>query len=210
MSKTTKRTQPKLDHAEKAVDQPELEPAKAGDLLTQVKKGRWTAAEDQFLRDNAGKLTSREIGTKLGRSHESTRKHASNIGVSLQLKTPTLVDLIKPLASKMSTAEIAKKLNTSQGNIRRAASGHGISLIRKDKLWTREQDNYLRKNSALLTAAEIGRVIGRSKAAVTQRATNIGISLAKHHRPHHQVNSLKSQKTLPLKFKDLPLPDDCR
>jgi hypothetical protein len=42
---------------------------------------RWTEAEDNFMRENYGKLTCREIATYLSRSHWSVMVHARSLGI---------------------------------------------------------------------------------------------------------------------------------
>lgn len=50
----------------------------------------WTTAEIEFLRENAGTLTQREISQELKKSYWSVYKQAGRLGLSLRVHKPNL------------------------------------------------------------------------------------------------------------------------
>lgn len=64
------------------------------------------------------------------------------------------------------------------------------------RLWTRHDDQFLRRNAGIKYCGEIARELGRSKESVYHRANTLGVRLARKPKP-------KPQKKMPENFSAL-------
>lgn len=74
---------------------------------------KWSKKETQYLLDNYGKIDNKILSTKLGRSLDAIRWHASKLGLTNKEKEWTKEELkfLYENMSSLSYKEIAKKLD---------------------------------------------------------------------------------------------------
>lgn len=107
--------------------------------------------------------------------------------VCVRAWTPEEDELLIALYPLMTCKEITKHLNRPERGIRAHARRfiqRGI-LTAKRKLFTPEQDAFIRANRHNMTVSEVATHLGRSKDCVSKRTRLLGISYRKTGDLHH-------------------------
>ncbi len=78
-----------------------------------------------------------------------------------------------------SLPDMAKMLGKSKSIVKAAASRYKLKkkIFFFKKTWTKQQDSFLRKNYKKHTAIEIGKMMGKTRAAIQARLNVLGIKL---------------------------------
>ena len=169
---------------------------------------KWTTSEVNFLRENAGKLTDREISEKLGktipavyckrRSLEKVKNPRPAVDAK-EIKAKHFKSwskeeesLLKEEFNKTPIKELAQVLGRTEDAVKVRAYTLGLiptSEERPRTKWTEEEIKYIKKNIYSKSYEEIGEYLGRSAAAVASKASTLKISRS----------PLRKKKNLPLK-----------
>ena len=153
---------------------PNYTPSKIG------KNKKWTERELNYLRDNWGKKTKKEIAAKLKRSVESVR-FQGNVRMQLNLRpikrwTKTEEDFIKENYLESTYSEMGEVLGRSHGSIAVKATHLGLKKQDSPKYWNKAQDKILKRmKKEDYPTNVISHVLGRSEQAISNRLRKLEI-----------------------------------
>lgn len=139
---------------------------------------KWTAEEDDFIRESYDKWYTSAIAEKLNRSEASVRKRAWSLGLTTQRGsfsdlTPDIVDFITKNYSTMNTKDISEYTNISESRVRRFAISRGLTKARFIG-WTKEQEQFLIDNASL-TYQELAKHLDKTEKAVAKKMKEMGM-----------------------------------
>lgn len=138
-------------------------------------KGRpWTAADDDYLRAHHTEQTQQQMGDALGRQQSVIRRHLIMLGLHQAHAwwSETEEANLRTWYGKQKTAWIAAQL----GRTVHAVNSHAQELgLRPEDTrgrlpWTQEEDEQLKQLYPTQTYAAIAQALGRSEAAIKNRA----------------------------------------
>ena len=150
---------------------------------------KWSEEEVNFLRANAGTMTSHEIGKHLNRSHSGVSRHASkldiqilhrycgsslgaNPGVKLvRVWTKSDVNNLYSFSSYMRVEDIAKRLDRSMASINFKMRSLKIRYF---------QGKY--------TMCELARMFGMSNQGIGYRRDKLGLTFRTRKQPRGPTN----------------------
>lgn len=140
----------------------------------------WTPAEDQFLRNNYGRLSPQEIADHLARTRDLVVWRAGLLGVRKPrnpLWSPAETKFLRDNYPQMQIGEICAYLGRSNAAVRQQAARAGISKIgRPDSAWTVDEDDLLSDLYGTMSPDRIAGLLGRSRSAIVHRAMKIGVN----------------------------------
>ena len=91
---------------------------------------KWTKEEIEFLKKNASKMTLYELGEKLGRSRESVRWKARELGLKVKSEQPLWEpwekEFLKKRAHKYTVNELAEILGRTKSSVRSMLNVMGL------------------------------------------------------------------------------------
>ena len=170
---------------------------RAINLRINVNKPKWTVSEVNFLKDNIGVLSDKEISKVLGKTVPAIYcKRRSLSKVKNLHPVPDVVEvkkqnnhfkawskkeekLVKDNFNKISIKDLAKQLGRTEDAIKGRAYTLGLipkSEERPRTKWTKEEVKYIKKHINSKTYEEIGEYLGRSSAAIASKASSLKIS----------------------------------
>ena len=106
---------------------------------------RWTMEEIKFLKDNEGKLTLKQIAEKLGKSASS-------------------VSCKRMSLKRVKTLRVTPTIKTEE-----------VPTNNHFKVWTKEDEQYLKSNYGVTPVAIIAKKLGRTEDAIKGRAYAFGL-----------------------------------
>ena len=138
---------------------------------TKRRKGEWTRKEVSFLKENVGLMTSLEISKELGRTSNSIKLKASQMGLSLQINPWTEADLevlTQRIQEGVSMRDVARELGRKADAVRAKASYLMISSSRR---WGEEEIQLLLslRDNESLSFQEISTHLNRSTHSVSRK-----------------------------------------
>ena len=161
---------------------------------------RWTAEEIQFLKDNEGKMTLKEIAEKLGKSYSAAScKRMSLKRVKTLRVVPTVnVDEAAPVENhfkawskedekylkdnygSIPVSVMAKKLGRTEDAVKGRAYVFGLvdEKTTTRAKWTKEEIVFLKKNVNKKTNEEMAQYLGRSIASVAGKLSELKLKKA--------------------------------
>ena len=95
---------------------------------------------------------------------------------------------LKRNSKRMTASELMKMFNVSWIQIHHRCKKLGISPVRKSqkrpqvKIWTIEEDQFLKRNSENMTVSEFMKTINASRIQINHRCKKLGISPKKNYR----------------------------
>ena len=121
----------------------------------------WTKKEVKFLRNNWSIMTGSQIAEELGRKKSAVYSKAVNLGLRKNIK------------HKVSTPKSLKKIEVNKGVQKKLTFSSTEPVVKEVKKcsrtpWTPE-DEFLKNSFKLLTYEEIGKKLGRTKLAISDR-----------------------------------------
>lgn len=124
-----------------------------------IKKELWTNKEVKFLRNNWSVMTGLQIAQKLGRNRSAIYAKATSLGLRKNIRHKVTTPKTLQAAKVTEPVSIQQKFDFAQEapkkEVRRA--------------WTPEEDQILRDLLHKVTAAELGRRLGRTRQAICDR-----------------------------------------
>ena len=149
-------------------------------------KKRWAQEEKNFLRENIGKMPYKEIARHLCRTVQSVEYKVHDMKLTWKKKwTEEEVKFLKENVGKMSYEDMGRVLGRTEQSISGKCYTLGIHAGCKKRAlyyrngWTEEEKDFLRKNIRQLSYEEIGKKLGRTKAAVDGMAQKLNITVNK-------------------------------
>ena len=138
----------------------------------------WTDEQDEFLRQNHRTMSFKQIAEQLGRTEAACGTRARLLGLRKEKEWSKDEDeFLKQNYRVMTFKEIAEHLGRSKDSCKARSGILGIRVKKQisHKLWTDEQDEFLRQNYLTMPIKEIAEHLGRSEKACTHRANRIGL-----------------------------------
>ena len=134
--------------------------------MTKVEKKAWSRKEIKFLRNNWSVMTGSDIAKELGRGSRAVYAKAVNLGLRKNIKHKVTS---RKVEAKVKPAPVVQR-TFSFGNTHVA-----IKMNESRVNWTPEEDRFLEDSYNLLTAAEIGERLGRTRLSVCNRIRKKGL-----------------------------------
>jgi hypothetical protein len=127
----------------------------------------WSTYEDNYLRRNFGKKTAQSIGRTLHRTTDAVQLRAARLGLGKR-RNPTYTAeeraLIKQqYAEGVSATKIAEQMGRPVTSIRTRLNRWGY---KSGRVWTKREENYLRKHYLDMMVSEMAKKLGRTTSAV--------------------------------------------
>jgi hypothetical protein len=184
---------------------------KAKKIDTVTHSPMWTDEQVAILRENVGKLTSREIGAKVGRGKNAVLKKIEQLGLSgkkigLQRGTQLAwtkhqLEQLKLRGPSMTVTQFSKEYGLTENQVRSKIRTEGIKMA-PVVLWTSEQEEILRSSKC---ATEAAKRIGKSRKAVVNKAKKLGYKFPEQVHRETPIATRKPEKkalTNPRKTKE--------
>mgnify|MGYP001229245759 CR=1 FL=1 len=138
------------------------------------RKGRWTRAELDRLRDSYGLRPDETIARELGRSAQSVRKMAEELFRDAQKQGPWTASDIQQLKRYLGASApetiariLGRDLNEVQEQI------FELGRIQQNTRWTREENAELRRLYGTRSDADLAAIFGRPMEAVERQAAKL-------------------------------------
>ena len=131
------------------------------------RKFNWTVEQDQFLKDNWGKMSAHQIKNKFGCSWQLVVEKADKLGLARPVSngwSEDEVETLKKLAEKYHYTKIAKRLGKSERAIYQKAKQLGLVLRQDYRQWTVAEEEYLSDNWGRLSLVTMA---GKMKRSLT-------------------------------------------
>lgn len=135
---------------------------------------RWTENDIKVIRDGAGIRSWKEIADEIGKSYGAVASLANSLGIKGRPRGAYYGNGFQK--GKDNPAYVD---GTSVEKIRVEIDGKKIyrkKYLSVDFWWTEEMDQVLRDNIEVLRFSEISKLVGRSNAAVANRARYLGLN----------------------------------
>lgn len=124
----------------------------------------WSTSEDEYLRQNFLDFSDEELAAELHRSSTAVQARRSILGLQrfkmLPDYTQEEIDYLIANHSHKEIAELAAHLNRPIGSVAAKCSRLGLKKWHADP-WSEDELEFLYKNSATMSAAEISKALGR-------------------------------------------------
>lgn len=140
---------------------------------------RWSSEDIKYLKNRHKTQTAQSIAEVLGRSANSVRTKAYELGLEKQPPTWSKeeIEYLKVIYLEMGAERAAKELGRTLSaihtKIREIGGGRASIGPRVD--WSEEELDYLRQNYQTSSLEELTAHLGRTKNAVNRRATMLGL-----------------------------------
>ena len=161
---------------------------------------RWADEEVEFMKENADKLTNKQIAEKLGRSIGSVALKTCDLGLKRRNKrknwTDEEVEFMKENIDKLTYVQMGYKLDRTAECVRAKAKALGISNLHnidnldRFKSWTKDEEQYI-LNHLDSSNYELARALGRGVASIRGKKHHMGLSTPASKR---QVTKNKDKK----------------
>lgn len=138
------------------------------------RKGRWTRAELDRLRDSYGLRADEAIARELGRSAQSVRKMADELFREACNNGPWTASDIQQLKRYLGASTpqtIARILGRDLAQVE--AQIFELGRIQQNTRWTREENNELRRLYGTRSDADLAVIFGRTTEAVERQASKL-------------------------------------
>lgn len=141
----------------------------------------WSESDLDYLKNNYGKISSEEIAKYLKRSSNSIRHKARRIGLAEKRNfwdEDEEIYLEYFALEKDSNLEVAavflgRSVNSVQLHLNLIRKGRKDYYV--NRVWTSQEDEYIRKHHKSYSYKIIGHNLGRSHKAVGERARQLGL-----------------------------------
>ncbi len=139
----------------------------------------WTRKMEKYLKDRAGKQSSKSIAKNLGVSYRSLKTKSSRMGVSLRVEKYRLwgegeINLLthfvqKAQTRKISWDQISQSIGRTPSSCRKKASELGLNLGLK-KEWKMTELSYVHRSRSLgVSYKEISLTLNRPENSIRKR-----------------------------------------
>lgn len=120
----------------------------------------WTKEEDEYIKENFGKVTLSNMSKVLKCSISTIQKRAASLGFEVTYKTVRRwtdeeITFLKISSTKYLNKTIAKRLNRPVNEVNKKARELGITLIFKRPIWKKWKVDYLVDNLNKMSLAKI-------------------------------------------------------
>lgn len=159
---------------------------KARELGRHIGNKPWTKKDLALLRRKYGRVPVNELAKELARTVRALQTIASERGLTRRVKktTPAMVKTIVAKAGKVNREVIARELGIGRDRVARIARERGrvSNDVWWQRIWTPEEDAYLRKHYSTDYMVDIARHLDRHVAALSSRTRKLGLAKQKGHR----------------------------
>lgn len=147
----------------------------------------WSDEDVKLLKDNYSSMTDEELGALLGRTANSIerKRHSLNLKKKIQYSKIKITDEIKEEIKNLdvSVREAYKLLHPKYGitrdQIEKFYKDSGISN-RAPRKWTKEEDDFIKKNTDVISTYDIAQKLNRTPVSVSKRRHALGIKCNKN------------------------------
>ena len=168
-----------------------------GAVLSEKFGSKYTAEEDDFIRENIDRLTVAEMARKLGRTEVSVQSRRCKIGAKTQKQrkwTKEEETFLRKHRRDMSIRQIASALGRTKSSVEHKIKSLGIEK-HNFREWTYNEEMLL---YFPLTEEEISQKTGRSKRSVVRRMKAYGIREIKQWTKAHDEVLRRSYGKVPI------------
>ena len=143
----------------------------------------WTKEEIEYLEKNYQVKTDKEIAIHLGRTRDAIERKRSKLGLNknkkLNLSDHDIEDI---LLSKLTYQEIAQKYGISREQARSIfRKRKSKAYVASVKLWTQEEENYLKENYKTMGDFTIATQLKRTPASILKKRVQLGLLRKEFH-----------------------------
>ena len=131
-----------------------------------MKKELWTTKEVKFLRNNWSVMTGADIAEHLGRKKSAVYSKAVSLGIRKNIKH-----------KKASTPRSLSVKSKAPKGVQQTLNLSNVKTVKEFNRtpWSPEEDKFLMDSYKLLTYSEIGRRLGRTSIAISNRMRKKGL-----------------------------------
>ena len=146
----------------------------------------FTAEEDQFLRDNYGTKTIKQLSEEMGRSTHSLNNRIQRLGLreSVRIRNPWTEEedaYLRQYVNSQSAKDIGAHLGRTSNSVAsriRKLDLRAEPLCRK---WTEEDDEYLVRHYGSKKLSSIAKKLGRTTESIERRISRLGLGGVRSH-----------------------------
>ncbi len=138
----------------------------------------WTDGEIVYLKKHYGRVSVAELAEELGRTTDAVELKAGKLGLRRKVRKLSLEEIqwVIDNLGQISYEKMARELGVSNGRILRIAAKHNYRPRPNNRVWTADEDEYLREHYGKKTRREIAEAIGRTVPLVSWRARKLGLT----------------------------------
>lgn len=138
---------------------------------------KWTKEEDDFLRENIGRLTHEELAKELERSVYAVGSRIRDNGLSVRNKAiwrDEEIQFLKDNINELSYKEIGIKVNKAENVVQTMVKKLGLQkTIRR---WTDLEINFLVANYCKMEMKDLSSALNRKDKDIMSKANKIGLT----------------------------------
>lgn len=143
-----------------------------------MNKHIFSKEEEKYILDNWGKISIHAMKNNIGCTWNAVYVFAKDNNLNLPKSNAWSDDDVEKLieyAEKYDFKKIAKKLDRTENAVYLKAKRLGISLIQTRKVWTLEEEKYLKDNWGTVTIETLSSKMHRSIFSLKVRAVRLGL-----------------------------------
>lgn len=148
------------------------------DINERIRRKPFTIEEDYYLKENYGKLSTREMSENLGREVWAIQRRLLVLGISHNEKsaeyTEEEINFLKENYGKMSCVEMGKILGRTPQGVNYKCVSLGIANERPN-FYSKEEDDFIKENYKNMAHKEIAEVLGRTWQSVGGRIKKLNL-----------------------------------
>lgn len=140
----------------------------------------WMPKEDNYIKENFGKVTYSQMANTLNCSIKTVQKRAEYLGFEVETKTirrwtDEEIELLKIMAPKYLNKTIARKLDRSLNEVNKKARQLGIELIFKRPVWKKWKVKFLKENVNKMSLEQIKKELDVGYYQIMDKLDELGI-----------------------------------
>lgn len=141
----------------------------------------WTDGEVQYLMKHYGNVSVADLAEELGRTTDAVELKAGKLGLRKKVRklSEAEINWVVDNLGVLSYEKMAHQLGVSNGRILRIATKYGHRPRPNNRLWTDEEDAYLRKHYGKMTRKELAEALDRTIPLVSWRARKLGLTVGR-------------------------------
>ena len=155
----------------------------------------WTNEEDNYIKENIGKISFSEMANFLNCTISTVQRRAEYLNLQFEKRTVKRwkqeeIELLKIMAPKYLNKTIARKLDRSVNELNKKARELGIELIFKRPVWKNWKIKFLKENINILSLSQIQKELEVNYYQIMDKLDELGIKYNNNFWCEEEINIL--------------------
>lgn len=155
----------------------------------------WTIEEDNYIKENIGKISFSEMAVFLNCAISTIQRRAEYLNLPFEKHTVKRwtqeeIELLKIMAPKYLNKTIARKLDRSINELNKKARELEIDLIFKKPVWKKWKVKFLKENINILSLSQIQKELEVNYYQIMDKLDELGIEYNSNFWSEEEINIL--------------------